>query len=273
MAPKKLHMTRVPTSKLSPSRIRMIAIFDPSADPYLMAQTVLPAQPLLDWIAEERKRTDRGITTTIAMTKLLAGAIEHHPSFNSLVFGGKVYRLRDISITIPFLIPDTDDELMNIVIDNAHQKSTEAVFDEFKAAMEKQQEADASRARWHQTVGPLFLAKSGLLRWIGEKRAFRILYETGLGSNIVLTNASDRGKARMIITKNGLHILRTLTRFYLHGIQDTAVVEDGVVVPKKTVTLSIAFDHRMIDGIQLNRFLETLEQFAADPAAAFAHTK
>jgi pyruvate/2-oxoglutarate dehydrogenase complex dihydrolipoamide acyltransferase (E2) component len=107
------------------------------------------------------------------------------------------------------------------------------------------------------------LLRLGLHRLIPETTAFRTLYTRGLTTNLVLTNASHRGAARFVITKNATQVLRAFTRFYLHGVEDRAVVVGERIVARKVLPISIALDHRLIDGIHLNEFIKTLEEIAA----------
>ena len=39
-----------------------------------------------------------------------------------------------------------------------------------------------------------------------------------------------------------------------------------VIVPRDQVTLSLTFDHRIVDGAPAARFLQTLAQMIAEPA-------
>ncbi len=45
-------------------------------------------------------------------------------------------------------------------------------------------------------------------------------------------------------------------------------VHEGVVVPRQVTTLSVSFDHRIIDGEQASKFLADIGRFLCDPALA-----
>jgi chloramphenicol O-acetyltransferase len=267
MTKKKLRWKKIDKSALTSSRLNMIALFDPSPDPFIVVQCTLPAEAILELVASEKQRTGKPNTITFTVMKMLAIAVAKHQEFNSLVLGGNIYELEDVSMTVPFLIPGTDKELTSLVFDNPQQMTLEEIQDASDAMMKVQQTAEATQARLKGSLLPVLLIKTGLYRLIGEKFLFRLMHERGLGSNIVLTNASHRGKSRFLLTKSAIQILRIFTRFYLHGIEEKPVVEDGKIVPRKQMTLSIAFDHRLIDGIHLNEFLETLEELANNPGA------
>ena len=48
-------------------------------------------------------------------------------------------------------------------------------------------------------------------------------------------------------------------------LKERPVAEDGEIVAKPTLTLSLAIDHRVIDGADAARFVETLKSYLADP--------
>jgi len=50
------------------------------------------------------------------------------------------------------------------------------------------------------------------------------------------------------------------------AIEDKAVVEDGRVVPGKTMKLTLSGDHRVIDGVEGAKFLKTVQKFLENPA-------
>ncbi|MEU5843113.1 dihydrolipoamide acetyltransferase family protein [Rhodococcus sp. NPDC047139] len=52
------------------------------------------------------------------------------------------------------------------------------------------------------------------------------------------------------------------------AISDRPWVVDGALAVRKVVTLSLSFDHRLVDGEQAGRALATIGSFLADPVAA-----
>jgi len=51
------------------------------------------------------------------------------------------------------------------------------------------------------------------------------------------------------------------------GIEGTPVVENGEVVVRPRVRATMSCDHRVIDGAQGSRFLQTLRTMLEEPAA------
>jgi pyruvate dehydrogenase E2 component (dihydrolipoamide acetyltransferase) len=51
------------------------------------------------------------------------------------------------------------------------------------------------------------------------------------------------------------------------GIEETPVVEDGQVVVRPRMRITMSCDHRVIDGAQGSRFLQTLKGMLEEPTA------
>ena len=52
------------------------------------------------------------------------------------------------------------------------------------------------------------------------------------------------------------------------AIRQRAVVVDGEIVARPTVTISCTFDHRVADGAEVGAFLSTLRSLIEEPARA-----
>ncbi len=48
-------------------------------------------------------------------------------------------------------------------------------------------------------------------------------------------------------------------------IQSKPVVQDGEIVVRQMWTLSLVFDHRLVDGAPAARFLQRIKQFIENP--------
>ena len=51
----------------------------------------------------------------------------------------------------------------------------------------------------------------------------------------------------------------------MHGIQDRAVVAEGVVVVRPMMYLALSYDHRIVDGREAVQFLVTIKDMIEDP--------
>jgi len=76
------------------------------------------------------------------------------------------------------------------------------------------------------------------------------------GSTFTISNAGSVGgvHATAIINYPETALL------FVGKMYDKAVVEDGVVMAKKVLPLSLTFDHRVIDGADAARFMNDLKE-------------
>lgn len=130
---------------------------------------------------------------------------------------------------------DTTEGLMVFVLKNADKK---AIFD---LAKESQELAEKARNR-------------------------EISLEDLKGSTFTITNwGSIGGTYGMPIINYPEAAILGLGR-----IQEKPVVKDGKIVVRKMLPLSISFDHRVVDGAQVARFLDDLVRYLEDPNSLLA---
>ena len=91
------------------------------------------------------------------------------------------------------------------------------------------------------------------------------------------TSPADMTGGTMTITNVGVFGVDTGTPILPPGesvilafgaVKDMPWVHDGQVVPRKVTTLSLSFDHRIIDGELGSKFLADVGRFLADPGTA-----
>ena len=151
------------------------------------------------------------------LISVCARSLKEFPYMNARLNGGAVERLKNINIG---LAVDDPRGLFVPVIRDADQKDIRAIGEELRAAVE------AIRAG---KAGPALL--SGGTFTITNLGAYGI---DGFTPVINLPEAAILGVGR---------------------IAEKAVVVKGKVVPRPMLTLSLAFDHRLIDGAPAARFL------------------
>jgi len=50
------------------------------------------------------------------------------------------------------------------------------------------------------------------------------------------------------------------------GIEECAVVQDGIVVPGKRMNLILSADHRVLDGAEAAKFLKSIQKYLENPS-------
>lgn len=162
--------------------------------------------------------------------KALTAALRHHPTLNSTLDEAAGVQRISSDIHCGFAL-DSGHGLMVPVIRNAHALSA------FEIGAELQRLGDAGR--------------NG-----------SIAREDLTGSTISITSAGSIGGlfATPILNHPEAAILG------IYRIEDRPVVVDGAVIVRKMMYFSITLDHRIVDGAEAARFMNTMKRLLGDPA-------
>jgi pyruvate dehydrogenase E2 component (dihydrolipoamide acetyltransferase) len=182
-------------------------------------------------IKEKQVAAEKGIRLTYLpfVIKAALSALKVHPYLNATLDDEKqqivVKKYYNIGIAV-----DTPDGLMVFAIKHADQKNILDLAREISALAEK--------AR-HRTLD------------LAELR----------GSTFTITNYGVIGATygTPIINYPEVGILG------IGKIQDRPVVKDGQVMVRRIMPLSLAFDHRVVDGVEAARFLNVVIRHLEDP--------
>ena len=163
------------------------------------------------------------------LLKAVAGALRRHPDCNAQWHDGFIRRFNAVHIGVAVAI---DDGLITPVVKNAHAKGIAQISTEVREL--------AGRAR--------------------EKK---LMPDEYTGSTFSLSNLGMFGihEFTAIINPPEAGILA------VGGIEETPVVVDGQVVVRPRMRVTMSCDHRVIDGAQGSRFLQTLKGMLEEPAA------
>jgi pyruvate dehydrogenase E2 component (dihydrolipoamide acetyltransferase) len=180
---------------------------------------------------EKKLAEEKGMKLTYLafIVKAVTVALKQHPYLNASLDSEKneiiLKRYYNIGIAV-----DTPDGLMVPVIKNADQKSI----------MELAQETE---------------------RLAQEARNRKIKLPELKGNTFTITNIGSIGGifSTPIINPPDVAILG------VHRIRDMPVVIDGEIKIRKILPLVLSFDHRVLDGAQAARFMNTLIEHLKDP--------
>lgn len=188
-------------------------------------------QALRATINADVKDTEK-ISVTDILVKAVAKALQAHPKINSTLSGDEIRVLQDINIGVAIAIPDG---LVVPVVKNAGQKSLAEVSKEVKDF--------AKRARKNK-LDPEEMTGG----------TFTITNLGGYGSVDYFTPIINQPESAI------LGVGRTVRQPVVQGEQ---------IVIKPIMGLSLAFDHRVIDGAPAAEFLATLIKLIEQPHKIF----
>lgn len=167
------------------------------------------------------------ISYTDILIKAVAKALENHPILNSVLNGEHIRIISDINIGVAVA---TENGLMVPVVHNANKKSLDEIALNMKELIEK---ARKGKLSIKETTGGTFtITNLGMF---------------GIDTFIPLINPPESailGVGRVI--------------------KKPIVIEEKVAV-RSMMTLSLVFDHRVMDGAQAARFLDTLSTILEKP--------
>jgi pyruvate dehydrogenase E2 component (dihydrolipoamide acetyltransferase) len=187
---------------------------------------LVEAHERLEPLAEERDVT---LTYTPFVVKCVAAALDQHPVLNTALDTENeeiVYRdVHNIGVAAA-----TDHGLVVPVVDDVDGKGLVELADEINDLVGRARERDIERSEMQ-------------------------------GGTFTVTNFGAIGGeyASPIINVPETAILG------IGALKERPVAEDGEVVAKPTLPLSLAIDHRVIDGADAARFVNTLKEYLADP--------
>ncbi len=187
---------------------------------------LVEAHERLQPLAEERDVT---LTYTPFVVKCVAAALDQHPVLNTALDTENeeiVYRdVHNIGVAAA-----TDHGLVVPVVDDVDGKGLVELADEINDLVGRARERDIERSEMQ-------------------------------GGTFTVTNFGAIGGeyASPIINVPETAILG------IGALKERPVAEDGEVVAKPTLPLSLAIDHRVIDGADAARFVNTLKEYLADP--------
>jgi pyruvate dehydrogenase E2 component (dihydrolipoamide acetyltransferase) len=161
--------------------------------------------------------------------KASAAALVRHPDCNAAWFGDHIKRYRHVHLGVAVAI---DDGLITPVVKHADRKGLVQISREVK-------------------------------EMAGRARQKRLTPDEYTGSTFSVSNLGMFGihEFTAIINPPEAGILA------VGGVEDAAVVVDGQVVVQPRMRITMSCDHRVIDGAQGSRFLQTFKAMLEEPAA------
>ena len=166
-------------------------------------------------------------TYTDLIVRLTGVALGMYPALNARLEGERLVISRDIHIGIAV---DTEDGLLVPVVRDVQRKSLQQIAEETRPLVEG---ARARSLRPEQLRGGTFTVSN-----LG-------MYGIDAFAPIInLPECAILGVGR-IVTK--------------------PAVVDGEIVPRDHMTLTLTFDHRVVDGGPAARFLNTVREFVEEP--------
>jgi pyruvate dehydrogenase E2 component (dihydrolipoamide acetyltransferase) len=266
--------------KKNPSAFRKLAIgsWRTTWDPSVYGALTLRMEPALEYMARFRAATGRHLTVTHMIGKAIGAVLAAMPDANAILRGNRLYLRKRASIFFQIASPDPvtgEIDLSGMVLRDPAQKSLLEIVDECteriaKVKARRDRELEGTRSVMSRLpaalVGPMLRMTSFLsyelnldLRRLGIPR-------DAFGS-VMITNIGSIGLEEAYVPLYPASRVPLLLA--VGAIEDTAAVEDGKLVPAKTMKICATMDHRILDGAHAAVMARTLRAWFARPAEHF----
>ena len=259
-------MMKLSGQEIGNTRLDNINMLATSSDPFTAVVYSFNMEPCLVCAHEASKRYDRKITFAHVLNQLLALAIDENPVFNQVLFGRSIYQIEGVHISNVFMLPVKELALTVIVLENPHRKTLAEIQQESLMNMvQKTREHAAPKNKWLTTLAMLFF-RLRLNLLISERMAFTVAFNKGFASNIFLSNHNYGGPAPFFLVKCIAPVSKAVLRIHACPMGPQPFVdENGAVVSRETLKLTVIGDHRIINGVDSYRLGQSLRRLFASP--------
>ena len=175
----------------------------------------------IEMTAAVEAHAQSGVTYTELIVAAVAHALVEHPHLNAAYEAGELIEFSDVNVAIAV---DTERGLDVPVVKNADQLDLAALSAACRDAIER-------------------------------ARSDRLLYDERVGASATVSNLGQHGIMAGTPVINGPEALLA----FAGAVEQRAVVRDGALAVRTMMTLSIAFDHRVVDGVAAAAFVATVK--------------
>lgn len=169
------------------------------------------------------------VTHTDLVIAIIAQTLREHPAFNASLIDSEIVLWEDINIAVAM---PTKDSLGRPVVRNADRKSLIEISQEMKSLADR---GGCGKLRAEEMIGATFTIAS-----VGAE-------DIGYYFERLFMNQPESAT------------------FCTSGITDRAVVKDGQIVIRPIMTYSLTYDHRVLNGLDANEFVKTLNDLFKNP--------
>ena len=263
---------------LSPFRKIAIGTWRTTYDPSVYGTMTVRMEKCLAYLEAYRVATGKRLNVTHMMARAIGAMFQRVPDANAILRFHRVYQRKRIGVFFQVVLEDPQTgevDLSGCTIHDPEQKTLDQIIDEFAAKVGRVRtdtDKDLAKSRNMFRRVPSFLVGRMLrltsflsytlnldLRWAGIPR-------DPFGS-IMVTNIGSLGLEQAhapLVPYSRVPIVVALG-----AIEDTPVVDDGVVVPGKMMRICITFDHRILDGAHASLMAKTVRAWFEDPVTYF----
>ena len=252
-------------------RIIALGTWGSAGDPSVYGSIDIDAVPALEYIDKLRSKTGKHVTLSHFVGKALALTIAKHPEINCILRFGRFYPRKDIDVCYLVAADDSGQDLSGTIIREADKKSLLDYATEMEANVEAiRKKGDPAFKKMKNTMKLVPGILAGMVIRFSELFMYALnLWTPLLGTprdpfgSILITNIGSLGLDMAfapLVPYSRVPILISIG-----AVRDMPVVRDNQIVIGRMVRLTVTFDHRLVDGVQIAKMAQTMLKFFAAP--------
>jgi pyruvate/2-oxoglutarate dehydrogenase complex dihydrolipoamide acyltransferase (E2) component len=264
-----------------------LSAWNPPSDPTAYGTVDVDCEAALAYVARLREESGEKVTLTHVVGKAVAMAIASQPEVNGFASGGTLYLRDTVDVFFQVAFFDEGDEkrpasstprkekaanLAGAKITRADAKSVVQIARALREKAEAiRKRGDAETARTASTLSKVPKRLVGITARAAAYLTYDLrvdmrrlgLPQDAFGSCMV-TNVGVFG-----LTVGHAPLLpfaRVPIILTMGAVRDAPAVVNGKIVARKTMSIGVAFDHRIMDGYHAGRMAKMFQEALADPA-------
>lgn len=193
------------------------------------------------------EKTGEKLSLTAYVVTCLANVIRQHPQLNSFIRGNKLILLDDVCVSVLVERAFDDEKVPEPAgIKKAHEKTFQQIQDEIRAAQHRSDKklGSLSKQTWIRFI-PGFLLKAFVRLADKNLKLAKIYGKVGVTAVGMYSKEPfwfiPHGTATVLVT--------------VGSIQHKVIEIDGHFVSREHLSLTVSFDHNIVDGAPAARFM------------------
>ena len=240
--------------RLSPTRMLTIDLLHgmgrkPIVHGLLEADVTLPRRRLRDI----EGRTGERLSFSAFLIHCLATAVAENPLLNSVRIGRRLYRFDEVNVgTMVEREQQGEKTVAPLRIDSADRKSVHEIHDEVRHAQAMSIRNVGSVQGWEWVMRVPSPVRRLMWRFIGSRPKMAHRYGMIVAMSAVGMFGDGAGW--------GIPVTPATVQLTVGGIASRPVIVNGELAEHEILSLTISFDHEIIDGAPAARFAARLRQ-------------
>ena len=208
-------------------------------------------------IRKHEEKTGIKLSFTGWLVSCIGKAASKHPAVHSMKWGKKVVKFDDVDISMTVeKVFQGKRAVMPLVVRKSNEKDVFKIHDEIRAAQgEKLDSASVFGDNKYKNKIKLYKSLPGWLRrWIIKRMLKNPFKAKEMMGTIVVTAVGMFGKVRGWPIPTTSHPLAIA----IGGITEKPAIIDGEITPREFLTMTLLFNHDVVDGAPAARFVSDL---------------